>query len=131
MNSRTSSPSSTSSVYFLYIIRTSSNTLYTGITTDLERRWKEHSRLKAGSKYLKAVRPQELVAAWLLETDETTDIPVRSLASKLESKVKSLDREQKLQLIQRPSRIKRFDECQVCRCKSIHASRRRAIEKLI
>ncbi|WP_257276131.1 MULTISPECIES: GIY-YIG nuclease family protein, partial [unclassified Endozoicomonas] len=34
--------------WFVYIILASNNSLYTGITTNIERRWKEHSGEKKG-----------------------------------------------------------------------------------
>ncbi|MEQ8351754.1 MAG: GIY-YIG nuclease family protein [Leptospiraceae bacterium] len=118
------------SPYYLYIIRTTSNTLYTGITTDLQRRWNEHCGLKTGSKYLKAIKPAELVAAWEISSNGAQNLSLRSVASKLEHKLKGLNRNDKLLLIRRPSSIKRFDECQNCECKSIHAARRRAIQTI-
>jgi len=46
--------------WFVYIIRTASNTLYTGVTTDVSRRFKQHSSGK-GAKYLKGRSPITLV----------------------------------------------------------------------
>ena len=41
-------------VYFVYILRTSSNTLYTGQTSDLERRLKDHKEKSSRSaKYIR------------------------------------------------------------------------------
>jgi len=41
-------------MYFVYILRTSSNTLYTGQTNNLERRLKEHREKSAKSaKYIR------------------------------------------------------------------------------
>lgn len=48
--------------YYLYIVRCSDNSLYCGITTDLERRIKEHnSNTSKGAKYLRAKKPVHLV----------------------------------------------------------------------
>lgn len=47
--------------YFVYILRTSSNTLYTGQTNNLEKRLKEHKEKKKGAKYLKYFDSFELV----------------------------------------------------------------------
>ena len=38
-------------MYFLYILQCADDTLYTGITTDLDRRIKEHNNSKLGAKY--------------------------------------------------------------------------------
>src|SRR6186713_2927932 len=44
-----------SEMYFVYILRTSSNTLYIGQTNNLERRLKEHkSKASRSSKYMRA-----------------------------------------------------------------------------
>jgi len=46
--------------WFLYILRCSDGSLYTGITKDLERRFKMHSEGKA-SRYTRTRRPLKLV----------------------------------------------------------------------
>ena len=49
-------------MYFFYIVRCSDDSLYSGITTDLKRRIKEHnSDDKKGAKYLRAKKPVKLV----------------------------------------------------------------------
>jgi len=48
-------------MYFLYILQCADQTLYTGITTDLDRRIKEHNSSKLGAKYTKIRRPLKLV----------------------------------------------------------------------
>ncbi|KJG17800.1 GIY-YIG nuclease family protein [Photobacterium angustum] len=48
--------------WYVYLIRTSSNTLYCGVTTDIERRFAEHQYSKKGAKYLKGKGP--LTLAW-------------------------------------------------------------------
>ena len=55
--------------YYLYILRTSSNTLYTGQTNDLEKRIKEH-RNKSGksAKYIRYFKTFKLVYSEKYET---------------------------------------------------------------
>ena len=65
-------------------------TLYTGITTDLERRVKEHNISKRGAKYTRTRRPVELVYSRLVGT--------RSEASKEEYNIKKMTRQQKISL---------------------------------
>ena len=49
-------------MWYVYILRCSDNTLYSGITTDLERRVEEHNTdNKKGAKYTKVRRPVKLV----------------------------------------------------------------------
>ena len=77
--------------YFIYIVKCSDETLYTGITTDLKRRIDEHNNSQKGAKYTKLRRPVELVYS-----EESED---RSSASKREYKIKKLTRSEKLALI--------------------------------
>jgi len=47
--------------YYLYMVLCADDTLYTGITTDLERRVEEHNSSNKGAKYTRARRPVILV----------------------------------------------------------------------
>ena len=47
--------------YFVYILECSDGSLYTGITTDLSRRLKEHNSPSGGAKYTRARQPVVLV----------------------------------------------------------------------
>ncbi|WP_421850111.1 GIY-YIG nuclease family protein [Marinomonas sp.] len=77
----------------LYMIKTRMNTLYTGITTDVDRRFKEHSgSSKRSARYLKGKGPLELV--WY------QSVGSKSNALVLEYQVKKLNRRQKLSLIE-------------------------------
>ncbi|MFA6305940.1 MAG: GIY-YIG nuclease family protein [Candidatus Gracilibacteria bacterium] len=78
-------------MYYLYILKCSDGTLYTGITVDLERRVKEHNTSKLGARYTSARRPVVLVYSKKFRN--------RSTASKAESRVKGLSREEKLRLL--------------------------------
>tara|TARA_B100000131_G_C18094767_1_gene603574 strand:+ start:1343 stop:1558 length:216 start_codon:yes stop_codon:yes gene_type:complete len=65
--------------------------LYCGITTNLTRRIKEHNETTKGAKYTRSRRPVFL--AWHQKAEN------RSLASKLEYKIKKMSRSRKQQLI--------------------------------
>ena len=78
-------------MYYVYILECSDNTLYTGITTDLQRRVDEHNTSEKGAKYTRLRRPVRLVYS-----EEQTD---RSSASKREYALKKLSRMQKLALV--------------------------------
>jgi len=78
-------------MYYLYILECADKTLYTGITVDLERRVNEHNNSKLGAKYTAARRPVKLVYSKKFRN--------RSTASKAESKMKKLTREEKLELV--------------------------------
>ena len=49
------------SLWYVYIVRASDETLYTGITTDLKRRLAEHQSGKAGAKYFRGRTALEMV----------------------------------------------------------------------
>jgi len=78
-------------MYYLYIVKCKDKTLYTGIATDLKRRLREHNNSKLGAKYTLARRPVKLVYS--------KKFCNRSLASKAESRIKKLSRQEKLDLI--------------------------------
>jgi len=76
----------------VYLILCSDNSLYTGITTDIERRLKQHQDgHPRGARYFRAHRPERLV---YLECGHT-----RSTASRREAAIKKMNRAQKLSLI--------------------------------
>lgn len=76
--------------WFLYMLRTPSGMLYTGITTEVERRLAEHQSGK-GAKALRGKGELELVFHCAAGD--------RSSASKLEIKVKKLNKAQKEKLV--------------------------------
>ncbi len=86
-----SQPSTSANEWYVYIIKTINNKLYTGITTDLQRRFDEHKNLKTGAKFLKANPPKEIVYT------ETVDS--KSSALKREIEIKKLSRKEKDRLI--------------------------------
>lgn len=74
--------------WHVYIIRTRLNTLYTGITTDVERRLSEHeSPGSNGAKYLRSKGPLELVYR--------VKVGDRNLALAVEARIKKLTRADK------------------------------------
>ena len=78
--------------WYVYILRCSDNSLYTGITTDLERRIKEHNNSnKLGAKYTRVRRPVSLVYS---ETSLN-----RKTASQKEYKLKRLNKSEKEKLV--------------------------------
>lgn len=74
----------------LYILRCGDGSLYTGITTDVEKRLEAH-RSGKGAKYTRGRGPLELVYS-----EECGD---HSVALKRELEIKALTREEKLKLI--------------------------------
>ena len=84
---------------YVYILRCSDNTLYTGWTNDLEKRIKAHSN-GTGAKYTRGRGPLELV--YFEEFDDKKD------AMKREYEIKKYSRSKKEWLIKRDS--KKFSE---------------------
>ncbi len=78
--------------WFLYLIRCADNSLYTGITIDLDRRLSEHqSQGKKCAKYLRGKSPLTLVF--------TTEVGTKSDASRLEFRLKKCSKLTKEKLV--------------------------------
>ena len=78
--------------YKVYILKTSSNTFYTGQTNNLEKRLKEHKdKSRKSSKYMRSFQSFELVYSEIF--------PTRSEALKREIEIKKLSHLQKEALI--------------------------------
>ena len=88
---------------YIYIVRCDDDTLYTGITKDIQRRMKNHSDGKGAShaKYMRARKPIELMALW--QTEEY------KVAAKLEYAIKKrLTRSEKFDLCANPEMVHDF-----------------------
>lgn len=75
----------------VYIIRCSDESLYTGVSTDVARRFNEHARGVRGARYFRGREPLEVV---YLEGGYD-----RASACRREAAIKKMNREQKWQLI--------------------------------
>lgn len=87
--------------YYVYMLRCTDGSLYAGITTDVKRRFAEHlAGGTKGAKYTKNHTPKEIAAVWRTEN--------RSMASKLEWRIKHLTKQQKEALCKEPERLSEF-----------------------
>jgi putative endonuclease len=77
--------------WYVYFVRCADDSLYAGITTDIERRVKEHNSSVKGAKYTRARRPVTLAYS--------AQFSSRSEASKGEYQLRKLTRQQKEQLV--------------------------------
>ena len=77
--------------HYVYVLRCGDDTLYTGYTTDVERRVAEHDAGE-GAKYTRGRTPVELVHVEAYET--------QSAAMSREYEIKQLSRSRKEQLIE-------------------------------
>ncbi|WP_395377368.1 GIY-YIG nuclease family protein [Marinicella sp. W31] len=79
--------------WYVYIIEATDSTYYTGITTDVLRRWQQHSN-QQGAKYFRGRLPQQLL---FVEAGHN-----RSSASQREMAIKKLKRKEKYKLLNSP-----------------------------
>ncbi len=77
--------------YFVYILKCSDETLYSGYTKDIDRRVDEHNNSKKGAKYTKARRPVQLA--------HCEEFSTLSEALKREHQIKKLSRNEKEALL--------------------------------
>ncbi len=87
--------SSLSKIWFVYVVETECGLFYTGITTDVDRRFQEHQAVreggKTGAKFFRGRTAKKIVYR------ENCDN--RSDASKREYAIKAMTRKQKVVLI--------------------------------
>ncbi|KLU67948.1 GIY-YIG nuclease superfamily protein [Desulfosporosinus acididurans] len=91
--------------YWVYLARCGDDTIYTGATTDLERRAREHNGKgsgRQGAKYTASHGPVSLVQAW--------EVNSWGNALRLEYAIKRCDRAEKLRLTKEPWEICRVAE---------------------
>lgn len=81
--------------YFIYILECKNGAYYTGYTTDLERRYGEHQEGSERCKYTRSFPPIRIAASWKIKTD-------LGQVLKIEKKIKSLSKIQKLKLVNSP-----------------------------
>lgn len=87
------------SPWFVYILRCADSSLYTGVTTDVDKRLKQHNGIeKNGAKYTRSRQPVALVYQ-----EHSTS---RAAACKREHTIKSLKKFEKERLIAQHSHIK-------------------------
>ena len=82
--------------WYVYVIRASDDSLYTGVTTDVQRRFKEHGDPGKGARFFRGRQPVEVVY--------TETSPDRGSALRREAAIKSLSRLDKLKLIGQDAR---------------------------
>ena len=80
-----------SDTWYVYMVRCSDGTLYTGITNDLEKRIEAHNNGKDGARYTRSRRPVKLVYSEQVES--------KSAAASLEYQIKKMPRSKKEKLI--------------------------------
>lgn len=84
-----------SKIYWVYILLCENCCYYTGYTIDLEKRYVAHLNGTA-SKYTRSFKPVSIAQSWKIASG-------KSLAMKIEKKIKKLSRSQKEKLIANPN----------------------------
>jgi putative endonuclease len=87
--------------HYVYCLRCHDDSIYTGYTTDVERRVREHDAGQ-GAKYTRGRTPVDLCHVETLET--------KSAALSREHAIKSLSRAEKEQLIERSEAVERGED---------------------
>ncbi len=82
---------STKNCWYVYIIKASDGSLYTGVTTDVTRRFKEHCGTAKGAKYFRGRQAVKIVY-----TESHKD---RGSAQRREAAIRKLSRINKLKLV--------------------------------
>ena len=77
------------SMYYVYLLLCADKSIYTGITTDVKRRFAEHKNGRGG-RYTRSHKPEKIIYTETLKT--------RSAALKREAEIKKWPREKKLKL---------------------------------
>lgn len=84
--------------YFIYILACSNGSYYTGYTTDIIRRYHEHTHGSEKCKYTRSFPPIAIAACWEIVAE-------RAVVLKIEAGIKRLSRQRKLSLIATPGLI--------------------------
>ena len=78
--------------WFVYIIRSDDDSLYTGVTTDVERRFGEHAGGPRGARFFNGRKPVAIVY--------TEPGHSRSSALQREAVIKKMSRQEKVELLE-------------------------------
>ncbi|MCH9769568.1 MAG: GIY-YIG nuclease family protein [Gammaproteobacteria bacterium] len=77
--------------HYVYIIECVNDSYYTGYTTDIQRRYREHQQGTAKCRYTRSFKPRKLLIFW--------EYPTRSEALSAERRIKSLSKQEKTLLL--------------------------------
>lgn len=81
--------------HYIYMLECSNGQIYTGYTTNIERRYQEHQTGSSKCKFTRSFPPKRLAACWAISGS-------RGDAMALERKIKQLSPEKKRQLAAKP-----------------------------
>lgn len=87
--------------YYVYILLCENGSLYTGYTSDLKRRYQEHSQGSSKCKYTRSFKPIRIAQSWKI-------LDGKEVALKIERFIKSLRKSQKLTLVADPHLLNQY-----------------------
>jgi putative endonuclease len=87
--------------YWIYILHCENDTYYTGYTTDLPRRYRDHCSGSDKCKYTRSFKPLRIAQSWLVNGD-------KALAMRVERYIKKLSKVQKMLLLAKPAILSEF-----------------------
>lgn len=88
-------------IYYIYMLRCSNNSYYTGYTTDLARRYQEHVDGTSKCKYTRSFKPINIAQSWMIPDCKST-------ALKVEKFIKKLSKHAKERLVVYPNQLIQF-----------------------
>lgn len=94
----TEEPMSSNQSYWVYILLCENNTLYTGYTNHLEKRFQAHLDGSSKCKFTRSFKPLCILQSWQIQG--------KSNALKIEKWIKKLSRAKKEALVQKPELLK-------------------------
>jgi len=87
--------------YYVYILECRDGRYYTGYTSEIERRIKQHFSGKGGAKFTRGFPPLKLTALWRISG-------TKGDAMRVEAFIKSKTKEEKSRIISEPSSLSRM-----------------------
>jgi putative endonuclease len=88
-------------IYWVYILLCDNNHYYTGYTSNITRRYRDHCSGRGKCKYTRSFKPQRMAQCWLVDGD-------KAMAMRVEHYIKKLTRVQKTKLISAPITLSQF-----------------------
>ena len=85
--------------YWIYILQCEDGRYYTGYTSDLQRRFRQHRNKTGGAKFTRSFKPTGIAGCWRLEGN-------RGAAMRVENWIKKQKRSMKSDLINNPAALK-------------------------
>ncbi len=89
--------------YWVYMLRVRGGRIYTGSTSDILRRWREHSSGSGGCRYTRSFPPSKIEACWKISGG-------RSVAQRIEAWIKKKSRDRKELFIRDPEALRALVE---------------------